>query len=996
MTRPRQAGSPAVSQFQLIGGIRHDAGDCLAAIAPGGAVQERKGALYIVTEPAGDPATGGEACGLAHATLAHEYYADPSPSLTTSLSVALNKANTSLIAYNRKILAAGDPPAGRPRKIRVGMSVAVVRPGQLYLCQLKPGLILWLHGGVVHAYPHPVQWTATGPSLNGDGEPVGSFYPAPALGTAPLVEADFAFRRFDPGDLLLLCAGTLAPLLDEAALAGALPGRSAADAIEYLYNLAQGAGLPEAHALAVEMADTPAPRRGSGPITLPPPPPWAPEAEVLPTPPPPGTPPSIVTYKPATEGVPFSAPPAQQTGTLPAETTPAADEAQPPPGTARILHLRPRRTAPAEPSAPPAEPLFEQAATVALPPQAPLPGAEHAPNDDPAADEHLPISDPLPPVPSVLTGVLARARALGRRAAPVMGAAGKATLGAAGTAGKATLGAAGTAGKATLGAAGAVLGSTLPENVRQRGAAGILNPDGTIVIEESDEAGDYDDDMDMVAEAEIPPESLSNRVIDFDAPGHAAPAPAPPLLLMRILVPLAVVALLGVLLFAIQGVLAGQQNTKVDNLLAEAQQAEADSHNGAPADQRNNLLKAFELVQQAQQADPRSAPAKLMAGRVQSQMDKLDGVIRLAGLHLLADLSKPAAAAQSSGPTGDLPTADAMRAALGTPTGGSGDLLGAPGTPISDTGTLVEPPAAPGSDYFSNVLVQGNDAFLLNQGTGTLYRLALSTTVLSPLLAPGAAVDLVGSVNGKARVAPLIAITWRPTAEGGDLAALDDAHTAYIWTPATGIWQAFALGGAAGLGKPRDMGAYDGNLYLLWAKPGQISKWSAGAYSNPPTDWLSAAAGNEIRSRNPLGMAIDGEIHLLLVDGRISTLAAGEVKNTIALPVWPTISSPLALFTNEANTSIYLVEKADKRIIRVDKATGALQGQLKAPIGDSTFDNLRNIYVDEAAGKLYILSGKKLYLATLPALPAAAGTAVPALPAAAPSLTSAPPRTSTP
>ncbi|MDQ2805817.1 MAG: hypothetical protein M3Z04_02670, partial [Chloroflexota bacterium] len=585
--------------------------------------------------------------------------------------------------------------------------------------------------------------------------------------------------------------------------------------------------------------------------------------------------------------------------------------------------------------------------------------------------------------------------AAGRATMDAAGTAGKATLGAAGTAGRATLGAAGTAGKATLGAAGAVLGSTLPENVRQRGAAGILYPDGQITIEEGDPADEYEDDPDDGA----PPaaEALPNRVIDFDAPGHAAPPSAPPFPLMRLLVPVAVVVLLGVLLFAIQGVLAGQQNTKVDNLLAQAQQAEADSHSGPVADQRNNLLKAFELVQQAQQADPRSADAGRLAARVQSQMDKLDGVIRLAGLRLLVDLDRPTAPTGNPGPAA-APTAGLTAALDGaaTPTADSADSLGAPGTPISDTGVLTALPAAvAGRDYFSTVLVQGQDAFLLNQGTGTLYRLALSTTVLSPLLAPGDRVDLVGSVDGKARVAPLIAITWRPTAEGGDLAALDDARTAYIWTPATGVWQAFALGGAAALGKPRDMGAYDGNLYLLWAKPGQISKWSAGAYSNPPSDWLSAAAGNEIRSRNPLGMAIDGTIHLLLVDGRITTLAAGEVKSTIALPVWPTISSPLALFTNEASASIYLVEKADKRIIRIDKATGAVQGQLKAPIGDSTFDNLRNIYVDEAAGKLYVLSGKKLYLATLPALPTAAGTALPALPAAAPSATVAPASTGT-
>ncbi|MDQ2809100.1 MAG: hypothetical protein M3Z04_19685, partial [Chloroflexota bacterium] len=417
MTRPRPAGSPAVSQFQLIGGIRHDAGDCLAAIAPGGSAQERKGALYIVTEPAGDPATGGEACGLAHATLAHEYYADPSPSLTTSLGAALNKANTSLIAYNRKVLAAGDPPAGRPRKIRVGLSAAIVRPGQLYLCQLRPGLILWLHGGVVHAYPRPIIWSPAGAALNGDGEPVGSFYPAPALGTAPLVEADFAFRRFDSGDLLLLCSSTLAPLLDEEALAGALPGRSAAEAVEYLYNLAHGAGLPEAHALAVEMADTPAPRRGSGPITLPPPPPWAPEAEVWPIPPPPGSA-STVTYKPAASAdVPFAAPrPPHPSTPLPATALPPDGDAAPPQTGARILQLRPRRSETPVPdpttgaptgndSAAGSDPATGQAAGE-LPNQA----AFTADGDDPA--DPFPTTDSAslpsaPPVPSVLTTVLA-------------------------------------------------------------------------------------------------------------------------------------------------------------------------------------------------------------------------------------------------------------------------------------------------------------------------------------------------------------------------------------------------------------------------------------------------------------------------------------------------------------------------------------------------------------------------------------------------------------
>jgi hypothetical protein len=80
-----------------------------------------------------------------------------------------------------------------------------------------------------------------------------------------------------------------------------------------------------------------------------------------------------------------------------------------------------------------------------------------------------------------------------------------------------------------------------------------------------------------------------------------------------------------------------------------------------------------------------------------------------------------------------------------------------------------------------------------------------------------------------------------------------------------------------------------------------------------------------------------------------------------------------------------VIEASDKRIIRLDKETGAVQGQLKAPADTTAFDGLRNVYVDEAAGKIYILSAKKLYVAPLPALPVGAGTPEPSTsPTAAP------------
>jgi len=895
MNRTRSAGSSAVSQFQLIGGISHDAGDCNIAVEPGGNIQARKGALYVVSEPAGDPARGGEACGLAQATLAHEYYADPSPSVTTSLTAALNKANNALLHHNRQVLAAGDTLNGLPGKIRVGLRAAVVRPGRVYLCRLKPGLILLVHGGQISAFPRPSHWPSQPETVNGDGEIVGNFYPAPSLGTGPMVEADFIYRSFDPGDLLILLSSTLAPLLDEDALAAALPGHSAADAVAYLSNLAQSAGLPEAHALAVELSAA-SQRRSERGTAIPPSPAWAPEAD----------PASLVISPPHAEAAEL------------ADTPPTEDEAGDAPPTSSDS---PRRTR---------------------------------------------------------SKSFGAARDFGRRAAPVVGHAGKVTLDAAGTAGKATLGVAGTAGKATLGAAGAVLGETLPESVRHRGGADASYPEGQgefIDEEDESEAVESDDESDSAA---LP----AGRIIDFDAPSQAAPVQAAPSPWLRRLVPIGILVVLGVLLFVVLTILSGQQAAKVNALLVQAQQAETSSHSGADSVRRTALLKAYDFAQQARDADPRSASATRMYTEVQRELDTLNGVTRLAGLSLLVDFNKQAPAPAPAGIDSPTPTPEGLGVRSVAVSQTAGLLL---------TATLGAQPAAsatplPG-DYYSQVLVQGSDAFVLDKGAGRVYRVTLTDTQVSTLLSTGDKIGLVGGTD-KARVGGMLFIAWRPTAAGGDLVLLDDTHTAYIWPPATGTWQAFALAGADTLGRPHDLAAYDGNLYMLGAKTGQISKWAAGAYSRGPVDWLSAAAGNEISSRVPIGMAIDGDVHLLLNDGQIMTFTAGEIKNTFSLPVWPQVTSPLAIFSTEATSSLYVVEFSDKRVIRVDKATGAVQTQLKAPPDSSAFDGIRNVYVDEAAGKIYILSGAQFYVAALPPLPnAPASSPTPGLPSAAPSPT---------
>jgi hypothetical protein len=537
------------------------------------------------------------------------------------------------------------------------------------------------------------------------------------------------------------------------------------------------------------------------------------------------------------------------------------------------------------------------------------------------------------PVVTFLGQVGARLGVAGRKAAPVVG----------------------KVGKATLSGVGGLMSQTLPESVRQRGADGMLNPDGHLTVEEDDEALFADDEEEAPAPEDSTRQAPSS-IYDYDAAATAQPAPTVAPGVFKVLVPVAIAILLGVLFFSVQGVLSGQQTARTKGYLSQAQQAEMLSRQSTDTGERRKyLLQAVEYTRQALDADPGSQEAQTLNAQIQRELDDLSGVVRLAGLTLLTDFGEGTAAAVP---------APALTA---TPS------LGV----ISDTGattTTVAPPPARG-DYLSQVIVRGDNIYVLDKGAGKLYRYALSTHERVPLLSPG---DTVGSNGGgDVTVQQLSFIAWRPTSEGGDLAALDEAHVAYLWLPDTGQWTAYPLGGADELDKPRDMAAYDGNLYLLWAKVGQVSKWLAGQYDGAPTDWFGEPASTELRGRNPISFAVDGDMYLLLGNGQIVLLTAGAVQKTFALPVWPSIASPLALFTDTDAQSLYVVEAGDKRIIRLAK-DGTVQMQMKAPADSTAFDNLRNVYVDEAGGKLYVLSGKRLYSATLPSLTAPTPTPTPA------------------
>ncbi len=242
----------AANQFQVISGIRRASSDCASSVTGGSGVA-RKGSLYILTEPRADLALGVDACQVVQQTLAREFYADSSPSATTSLRHALARANLALLEHNRHAVPA--------QRALVGISCAALRHDEVYIAQLPPAQLFLVHQGTIRAFPRPPHWPLT------SNIP----YPPATLGSSVAdPDPDIVHSPLDMGDALILCSSNLAPLFSEADASEHLLNADQYQIIDYLHELAQQARLSEAYAVAiVAEADTPRLSTRSLPVSSP-------------------------------------------------------------------------------------------------------------------------------------------------------------------------------------------------------------------------------------------------------------------------------------------------------------------------------------------------------------------------------------------------------------------------------------------------------------------------------------------------------------------------------------------------------------------------------------------------------------------------------------------------------------------------------------------------------------------------------------------------------
>jgi sugar lactone lactonase YvrE len=283
---------------------------------------------------------------------------------------------------------------------------------------------------------------------------------------------------------------------------------------------------------------------------------------------------------------------------------------------------------------------------------------------------------------------------------------------------------------------------------------------------------------------------------------------------------------------------------------------------------------------------------------------------------------------------------------------------------LASVSVLVDVPET--QSKLGRIVVNGIDLFFHDAGQGRVYKY---------LLAPG------GTAVQKLDVNPVL---LRKGDEVGNFVAGDVVDI--VWMPAGGVrtvgrFMALESGGNIAEYDPlgglkslivRDSqtwrkvmvaSSFQGNLYVMDTQQNRIFKYepSAKGYENAPIEWLKTT----VDLTNMVDMAIDGDIYLLGLDGRISRFRGG-LAATFAMPDMDVpMTNPASFFASPDTKSLYVVDPTNKRIVQLGKE-GGFQRQFRYGGKDGAFDGLRSVFVDETQGLMYITSGKKVLVAAIP------------------------------
>lgn len=148
--------------------------------------------------------------------------------------------------------------------------------------------------------------------------------------------------------------------------------------------------------------------------------------------------------------------------------------------------------------------------------------------------------------------------------------------------------------------------------------------------------------------------------------------------------------------------------------------------------------------------------------------------------------------------------------------------------------------------------------------------------------------------------------------------------------------------------------SYASNIYLLDKDDKEIYRFAGSNKTfGSKSGWL--APGIEMDFSKVIDMVIDGSIWLLSSTGKVTKLTNGNPQAISLNGIPEPLENPTAIYTNEDNKNVYILEKDKGRVVVIDKT-----GEFKLQYLSDEFKNAKDIVVSETEQKAILLTGAKL------------------------------------
>ncbi len=277
------------------------------------------------------------------------------------------------------------------------------------------------------------------------------------------------------------------------------------------------------------------------------------------------------------------------------------------------------------------------------------------------------------------------------------------------------------------------------------------------------------------------------------------------------------------------------------------------------------------------------------------------------------------------------------------------------------------------STMLRRVVIDGLDVYVLDHGADIVYvhRMDAAVESLVPEESEPVVVQRAQKVGGNV-VGELVDMTWSAAGRGRQVSALLvlEAGGLLEYSDARGV-ASLTIGGRERWKLPVAAMGYGGNFYILDPEAGQIFRYrpGEGGYPGAPENYFPQTSQQSLVGA--VDMAIDGYIYVLYSTGKVAKFEGGTPITFEISGLDRPLSSPTAIFTapEQQVHYLYIADAGNRRIVQLEK-DGRFVRQLKPPIeGEVDFATLRSLFVDEIAGKIYLVDSRTLYLATLPPVP---------------------------